>query len=66
MSELEVEDEGSNAINVGQVINQNVKYYDFIKRFAGVAKFIQSKFAVLKEEELDQEKEPEKKKNKIS
>ena len=66
MSELEVEDEGSNAINVGQVINQNVKYYDFIKRFAGVAKFIQSKFAVLKEEELDQEKEPQKKKNKIS
>ena len=66
MSELEVEDEGSSAINVGQVINRNVKYYDFVKRFAGVAKFIQSKFAVLKEEELDQEKEPEKKKKKIS
>lgn len=45
-----------NKVNVNQDTNVNEKYYEFIRHFSGVSKYIDKKYTQLKQEESEKEK----------
>ena len=48
------EDTHNNPLTVKQGINKNEKYYNFVRRFAGVAKYVENQFSILKEKEIEE------------
>ena len=48
------EDSNNNPLTVKQGINKNEKYYNFVRRFAGVSKYVQNQFSILKEKDIEE------------